>query len=70
MPQTSLERTPVSAITVALVLSLFSFPARADGNYYEFQYRNSRGFTSGYYQFLGYSTDTNTLLFDVYAEVG
>lgn len=42
----------------------------ADGNFYEFQYRNSRGFTSGYYQFLGYSTDTNTLLFDVYAEVG
>ena len=41
----------------------------ADGYYYEFQYRNSRGLTSGYYQFVGYDTNRTITLFDVNAEV-
>ena len=40
-----------------------------DGYFYEFQYRNSSGFTSGYYQFIGYDTNRTVMLFDVYAEV-
>ena len=40
-----------------------------DGYFYEFQYRNSSGFTAGYYQIIGYDTDRTVMLFDVYAEV-
>lgn len=41
----------------------------SNGRFYEFQYVNNRGFTPGYYQFLGYDATGNTLLFDVYASV-
>ena len=36
-----------------------------DGEYYEFQFRSGRGFAPGYYQFLGYDSTGNVLLFDV-----
>lgn len=41
----------------------------SNGRFYEFQYVNSRGFTPGYYQFIGSDTAGTTILFDVYASV-
>ena len=42
----------------------------SNGYFYEFQYRNGSGFTSGYYQIIGYDTARTRVLFDVNAQVG